>query len=517
MNQTQIPKPIINPKAAPPVSRILQRKCTCGGTPGPTGECESCKNKRMSLQRKLTIGSSNDSLELEADRTANQVMAAPSHSRTSNAPLQVQRFSGQTTEGLGAAPASVDRVLSGSGRPLEPALQQDMGQRFGYDFSRVRIHTGSDAEQSAREVNANAYTVGPNVVFGAGRFVPGSLEGRRLIAHELVHVVQQFGGYPRVSRQSASRRTAVSALPIPSPTRNWTTIGAHTHAEPLSRTEADARVEAYNRMDDYVNFEFRRQQIDVSGRYLVQSKTFESQNGKGNRDYPDVYVSRVNINLSNLTSGLRIVWSSETAQTRTMFRIRDYNFSPGLGLCSVCCNTRIESNTPDSLCTPIGLFTVTRNSRPHLDGFDDALYPTEFSRPGIAIHVGSLPARPASHGCARTTNAAAQIIQYNSIVGVTEINVTGNVGSVSRCYPNSARGTVPRARLPEERCPVERRPSRSAAVAGPSHRVHTVVEGESLSQIAQRYHVTIEQLASANRILDASRIQTGQRLTIPEH
>ena len=66
-----------------------------------------------------------------------------------------------------------------------------MEPRFGYDFSGVRVHTGEVAEESAREVNAHAYTVGHNVVFGAGRFAPESDAGRRLIAHELVHVVQQ--------------------------------------------------------------------------------------------------------------------------------------------------------------------------------------------------------------------------------------------------------------------------------------------------------------------------------------
>jgi hypothetical protein len=66
-----------------------------------------------------------------------------------------------------------------------------MEQRFGHDFSRVRVHSGADAEQSALDVNANAYTVGHNIVFGAGRLAPGTYEGRRLIAHELTHVVQQ--------------------------------------------------------------------------------------------------------------------------------------------------------------------------------------------------------------------------------------------------------------------------------------------------------------------------------------
>jgi outer membrane protein OmpA-like peptidoglycan-associated protein len=221
--QTQQAKPFM--PLAPVRTGILQRKkCACGGEAGPSGECEACQKKRLGLQRKtanqngagssqssnmvmqrkLTIGSSNDPLEHEADRIANQVMATPSHSRVSGTPLKIQRFTGQASGQMDTAPASVDRVLAGAGKPLEPALQQDMEQRFGHDFSRVRVHSGGAAEQSAREVNAQAYTVGQNIVFGAGKFAPGTHEGRRLIAHELTHVVQQTGGIQakKVSKQS---------------------------------------------------------------------------------------------------------------------------------------------------------------------------------------------------------------------------------------------------------------------------------------------------------------------------
>lgn len=172
---------------------ILQRKCvSCGQDTVAGGECAECAKKKSGLQRKLTIGASNDPLEREADQVADQVMAARAHSAVGDAPPRIQRFTGQTAGRADmAAPASVDRVLSRPGSPLEPALWQDMGQRFGHDFSQVRVHTDAVAERSAREVNANAYTVGHNVVFGAGRFAPGTHEGRRLIAHELTHVVQQ--------------------------------------------------------------------------------------------------------------------------------------------------------------------------------------------------------------------------------------------------------------------------------------------------------------------------------------
>ena len=176
---------------------LLQRKCACGASNSSIGDkCEECQSK--TLQRKLSIGSSNDPLELEADRVADQVMQSRGHDSVGAVRPKIQRFSGQPSGEMGAAPASVDRVLASSGRPLAPALRSDMEQRFGYDFSRVRVHSDSAAELSARDVNARAYTVGSDVVFGAGSFAPGNREGRRLIAHELTHVVQQARSTRRV-------------------------------------------------------------------------------------------------------------------------------------------------------------------------------------------------------------------------------------------------------------------------------------------------------------------------------
>ena len=172
---------------------ILHRQCSACGQAIAGGECTSCA-KKGSLQRKLTIGDSNDPLEQEADRVADQVMVASAHSIVGSTPPRIQRFTGQSTgQADMAAPASVDRVLSSPGRPLEPGLQQDMEQRFGHDFSRVRVHTDAAAEQSALDVNANAYTVGRDIVFGVNQFAPRTNAGQRLIAHELTHVVQQYG------------------------------------------------------------------------------------------------------------------------------------------------------------------------------------------------------------------------------------------------------------------------------------------------------------------------------------
>ena len=151
-----------------------------------------------------------DPLEQEADWVADRVMAMSPNSGVSRTPPRVQRFTRQASGETGTAPASLERLLASPGRPLDPVLQQDMGQRFGYDFSRVRVHTGGEAEQSAQDVNARAYTVGKNIVFGTNRFAPESNDGRRLIAHELVHVVQQSAApqAPVVQRAPTEASTA---------------------------------------------------------------------------------------------------------------------------------------------------------------------------------------------------------------------------------------------------------------------------------------------------------------------
>src|SRR5262249_29649913 len=176
----------------PGQSGILQRKCACGGAAGMSGECEECsKKKRLGLQTKLKVNEPGDMYEREADRVADQALATSAHTGVSGAAPHIQRFSGQSPGETDVVPASVGKALASPGRPLEPALRQDMEQRFGYDFSHVRMHSGAAAEQSARDVHARAYTIGHNIVFNAGRFAPETHQGRRLIAHELVHVIQQ--------------------------------------------------------------------------------------------------------------------------------------------------------------------------------------------------------------------------------------------------------------------------------------------------------------------------------------
>jgi len=213
MNKAIVTQPARLRGSSPVTHGLLQRKCGCGNHTVAGGECTECAKKKRLLQRRLAIGSGSDPLEREADRIADQVVNAPAHSPVGGAPLQIQRYAGQhASENAETAPASVESVLAREGDPLESGLRQDMERRFGHDFSRVRIHSGRDARQSARDISASAYTVGHNIVFDAGRFAPGTIDGRRLLAHELTHVVQQSMA-DRIVNQSESHPSRSSISP----------------------------------------------------------------------------------------------------------------------------------------------------------------------------------------------------------------------------------------------------------------------------------------------------------------
>jgi hypothetical protein len=85
-------------------------------------------------------------------------------------------------------------VGKGGGSALDSGVQQKMESSLGYDFSGVRVHTGGEATAAAKSVQAQAFTVGNDVVFNEGKYNPSSSDGQRTIAHELTHVVQQSQG-----------------------------------------------------------------------------------------------------------------------------------------------------------------------------------------------------------------------------------------------------------------------------------------------------------------------------------
>lgn len=169
------------------------------------------------IQTKLTVNQPGDQYEQEADNVADHVMGmtAPSEDKVQRKCAECEEEEKkpelQRKENGGApafAPPCVQNVLSSPGQPLDPAARAFMEPRFGHDFSQVRVHTGADAAESARAVNALAYTWDRHVVFGAAQHNPDSNMGRHLLAHELTHVVQQQSANPALQRQPASAPSA---------------------------------------------------------------------------------------------------------------------------------------------------------------------------------------------------------------------------------------------------------------------------------------------------------------------
>jgi Domain of unknown function (DUF4157) len=114
-------------------------------------------------------------------------------------PKRVQRRPAAPARSPAAAPPIVRSALRSAGQPLDGATRAFMEPRFGHSFAGVRVHADGESADSAASIGAKAYAVGQDVVFGAGAYRPTSAEGRRLIAHELAHVVQQSGAAPSIS------------------------------------------------------------------------------------------------------------------------------------------------------------------------------------------------------------------------------------------------------------------------------------------------------------------------------
>ncbi len=112
----------------------------------------------------------------------------------------------------GAEKASVAELPSSHGHPIDPSVRKFMESRFGVGFEGVRIHTDAATAESAKELHAQAYTVGANIYFGQGKYSPQTDQGIGLLAHELTHVIQQTGAanYHRVQRKSAPPRKKVN-------------------------------------------------------------------------------------------------------------------------------------------------------------------------------------------------------------------------------------------------------------------------------------------------------------------
>ena len=182
---------------------------------GATGDSTAWRSLALRpgpFQRKLTVSRPDDPYEQEANHVADRVTNAPTPSlqracdcggacgQCGSGPsedegLRVQPLRANPAGSIQTdAPPAVGEALRSSGRPLGDTTRSFMESQFGYDFGSVRVHTDAKAAASARSVNALAYTVGSDIILGAGAPAQETSAGQKLLAHELTHVVQQSGG-----------------------------------------------------------------------------------------------------------------------------------------------------------------------------------------------------------------------------------------------------------------------------------------------------------------------------------
>jgi len=181
-------------------------------------QADSVKNI---LRPKLKIGAPNDKYEQEADRVAEQVMRMPEpqahniikmqnnlqgniaqrkclgceedeliqRKTINNGSVQLNKNTTNSALINNTSESALGKVNTGF--PLPSSERKFFEPRFGHDFSNVRIHTGNNADAASRDINARAYTHKNNITFANGEYTPGTVQGRRLMAHELTHTMQQ--------------------------------------------------------------------------------------------------------------------------------------------------------------------------------------------------------------------------------------------------------------------------------------------------------------------------------------
>jgi hypothetical protein len=180
------------PVAETSPAAVLRRACDCHATAEADEICPACAAKAAGVQPRLVIGPVDDPFEREAEAMAEAVVAGrPGPAVTAKPAPQLQPKASAAPH-QGAAPAAAGAVSRG-GRPLSQGERAFFEPRFGQDLGHVRLHDDAGAGQAARAIGARAYTLQNHIAFAPGQFAPGTSEGRRLIAHELTHTLQQSG------------------------------------------------------------------------------------------------------------------------------------------------------------------------------------------------------------------------------------------------------------------------------------------------------------------------------------
>lgn len=212
------------------------------------------------VQPKLEVSATNDPAEHEADRVADEVMRMPDATvgvgnqmdrefRAFARPVGLQTKSVSSGDGgVIDAPPAVHDVLNSPGHALDPATRAFFEPRFGQDFSGVRVHRDTEASDVAQALGARAFAAGQHVVLADRYTGSGGNSGRRLLAHELAHVVQQQGA--GAARVQCDKDNEAAVKTVKSPTVNAASESADSSQKQLDKRVAKRASEIKSMLDD---------------------------------------------------------------------------------------------------------------------------------------------------------------------------------------------------------------------------------------------------------------------------
>ncbi len=347
-------------------------------------------------QAKLTIGQPNDKYEQEADRIADQVMKISDTDVAQRVesglvqPMHIQRMCPEYDEEQlqpKAQPSHTPEVnsgiesrlnsLKGGGQPLDHGTRAFFEPRFGHDFSGVRVHADSAAADTAKSIHARAFTLGNHVALGSGEYHPNSQSGRRLLAHELTHVMQQTGKIQRYRKKKGSFNYGMADSPP-----DWV-------EQPFKSAKNQPWIKK-------IIITLKTKKVDSGGNdtWSGTLKVFYSPNK----------VALPNFSLSISGGSLQV--GQTDAGKFTVHRIEGQNYNSG---------TYSDSLTGGV--GPRGRYTPSPDTSANM-------HLAVFYNRGEAIHAGKVG--ESSHGCVHVSSSSwgkMRQINYHSVIGRTKVIV----------------------------------------------------------------------------------------------
>jgi len=295
----------------------------------------------------------------------------------------IQAFAPGSGGGTTVSSGTAARLNStkGGGSPLPTTARQEMSGSFGHDFSTVRIHTDSEAASLSDDLGAHAFTLGEDVYFNRGKFNPDTQDGKRLLAHELTHVVQQTNNTVRRYRSASSMNFGVAD-------------GGGLKEEAFNaKTDKDTKP-----WIESIDIQFAKEETDIHGNLawkgILTAKYYPNKIAPGNIILP--------ITGGSSAKGFGI----SDAGSFTVHRIEGIGYNSGLFTDKSV--KRIKGTNYSQGKDPLKI-----QANMHF---------AVFYNKGEALHRGQLD--ESSHGCIHVSNSALKLINYHSVINLTKVNVS---------------------------------------------------------------------------------------------